>query len=54
MSILTATKEWTCECGCEESIQPGEQFEIVVGTFYKKGHREKQVKVKHLTRGSCK
>jgi len=40
--MLTATKEWHCCCGCEETIKPGERFHIVGGCFYKKGHEQKE------------
>jgi hypothetical protein len=38
--MLTATKKWTCNCGCDESINIGERFLIngQTGDFYKEGH----------------
>jgi hypothetical protein len=43
--MLTATKEWTCECecsGCNHKILPGDNFNIKAGTFYKIGHSPKE------------
>jgi hypothetical protein len=41
---MIATKPWRCDCGCDGIIKPGEEFNIVKGTFYKKGHEKKQIK----------
>lgn len=38
---MIATKQWQCDCGCDEKIKPGDEFSIIEGTFYKKDHEEK-------------
>jgi hypothetical protein len=35
---MIATKQWNCECGCNGTINPGEQFTIRAGTFFRDGH----------------
>ena len=40
--MLTASREWHCNCGCDETIKPGERFRIVGGCFYKDGHEQKE------------
>ena len=38
LNMLTATKQWHCNCGCNGTIEPGDQFTIRAGTFFKEGH----------------
>ena len=40
--MLTASREWHCHCGCNETIKPGERFKIVGGCFFKVGHEQKE------------
>jgi hypothetical protein len=35
---MKATRQWHCECGCEGMIEPGEEFLIRGGVFYRSGH----------------
>lgn len=37
---MKASRQWNCNCGCKEGIQPGDEMEIVDGFIYKKGHDE--------------
>lgn len=46
--MLTATKTWLCNCdrpGCSGAINPGDQFNIIDGTFYKIGHSPEERKI---------
>ena len=35
---MRATKRWKCNCGCTEHIEPGEEFIIREGFFYRIEH----------------
>ena len=36
--LYKASRNYTCCCGCDEMIKIGDQFHIITGEFYKKGH----------------
>lgn len=35
---MKATRTWTCQCGCDEKIQPGENMRIEGGMIYREEH----------------
>lgn len=42
---MKATKRWgPCSCGCGQEINAGDEFAIVEGSFYMKGHEERRTR----------
>lgn len=37
---MKASKIWHCNC-CDGVIKPGEEFDMIQGSFFKKGHYKK-------------
>jgi hypothetical protein len=49
--MLIATKTWRCDCertGCSGKINPGDQFNITEGTFYKINHSPEERKIQKI------
>jgi hypothetical protein len=38
MKLYTASRHWTCQCGCDGQIKPGDSFHIDRGEILLPGH----------------
>jgi hypothetical protein len=54
MKLYTASRRWTCQCGCDGHINPGDKMTITGGEILIPGHgatqQETPAKVRQETR----